>query len=109
MPLSDSVRAAGADWERLGALLRDPDQPACRRTGPIDNGTSLGEARRSPAESARRWRPARALGRPVPLEEESWREKLALALHEQLGRAAADQPACRRIGPIDNGTSLGEA
>src|SRR5262249_44993601 len=115
--------------EQLGRVSADqPDQSdrdartsaSDTRIGLIDNGTSLGEAWRSPAESARRWRPASALGRPVSLAEECLREAFALALGEQLGRVSADQPdrsdrdartsasdACH--GLIDNGTSLGEA
>jgi hypothetical protein len=97
----DEEGSRGASTHARGEQL---GRPAVRLLDLNDNGTSLGEARRSPAESARRWRPASALGRPVSPDEEGSRGASTQARGEQLGR-----PAVRLLDPNDNGTSLGEA
>jgi hypothetical protein len=89
---------AGA-WALADAELR---RAVARAASQFGNGTSLGSARRSPAGSAHRWRPARALGRPVlTLGDRAGASALADA---ELGRAVA-----RAVPQIDNGTSLGSA
>ena len=57
--------SASASVRRSVCARGEPRSASTHAGNAIDNGTSLGSARRSPAGSARWWRPACALGRPV--------------------------------------------